>query len=95
MTALEKTEQQLEKANAELDIVREKKADILEKEKAAVRRVEELENQRILQIVGSYNLGGNELKKKLAAIVATNRPENKLFKVNSNEERNNENEKSN
>lgn len=95
MTGLEKTEQQLEKANAELDIVRERKTDILEKEKAAIRRVEELENQRILQIVGSYNLGGNELKKKLAAIVATNRPENKTFKLTSNDERKNENEKNN
>lgn len=93
MTGLEKTEQQLEKANAELDIVRERKADILEKEKAAIRRVEELENQRILQIVDTFNLNGDDLKKKLSAIMPANTPKPVSAVSKINNEMTNENEK--
>ena len=64
---LEKTEQQLEKAYNELSVIRDRKADIIEKEKAVMAHIEKLENQRILQIVGIFNLNGDDLKKKLAA----------------------------
>ena len=93
MAALEKAEAQLERANMELSAIQEKKADILEKEKIALKKVEDAENNRILQIVSSYNLGGNELKKKLASI--THKPELKNFNVSINDERKNENEKNN
>ncbi|MBR6984247.1 MAG: hypothetical protein IKH75_12110 [Ruminococcus sp.] len=72
---LEKTEQQLEKAYNELSVIRDRKADIIEKEKAVMAHIEKLENQRILQIVGIFNLNGDDLKKKLAAIMPANAPQ--------------------
>jgi acetolactate synthase small subunit len=69
---LEKTEQQLEKAYNELSVIRDRKADIIEKEKAVMAHIEKLENQRILQIVGIFNLNGDDLKKKLTAIMPAN-----------------------
>lgn len=72
---LEKTEQQLEKAYNELSVIRDRKADIIEKEKAVMAHIEKLENQRILQIVGIFNLNGDDLKKKLAAIMPANVPQ--------------------
>lgn len=47
-TPLEKTEALLEKAIADLESIRAKKADILEKEKQGIARVSSLENTRIL-----------------------------------------------
>ena len=72
---LEKTEQQLEKAYNELSVIRDRKADIIEKEKVVMAHIEKLENQRILQIVGIFNLNGDDLKKKLAAIMPANAPQ--------------------
>lgn len=92
---LEKTEQQLEKAYGELAVIREKKADIIEKEKAAMNRVEELENQRILLIVDTYKLNGDDLKKKLAAIMPANVQKSTPFAPKTNNERNNEDEENN
>ncbi|MBP0961575.1 MAG: hypothetical protein J5864_05475 [Oscillospiraceae bacterium] len=90
---LEKTESQLKKAYAELDVIRERKADIIEKEKAAMSHIENLENQRILQIVDTYRLSGDDLKRKLAAIMPANAPKSVTGTVPVNNERNNENEK--
>lgn len=70
MTGLEKTEQQIEKFSADLVAVRERKADILEKEKQIEQKLEELKNQRILQVVGSFNLTGDDLKERLSVLVA-------------------------
>lgn len=92
---LEKTETQLKKACAELDAIRERKADIIEKEKAALAHIENLENQRILQIVDIFNLNGDDLKKKLAAIMPANSPKSVSGAPVPNNERNNENEKNN
>lgn len=36
--------------------------------------IESLENQRILQIVDTYRLNGDDLKRKLAAIMPANAP---------------------
>lgn len=92
---LDKTEQQLKKAHDELAFVREKKADIIEKEKAAINRVEELEKQRILLIVDTYKLNGDDLKKKLASIMPANVQKPASFITKPNNERNNENEENN
>lgn len=92
---LEKTETQLKKACAELDAIRERKADIIEKEKAALAHIENLENQRILQIVDTFNLKGDDLKKKLAAIMPANATKSVSGTPVQNNERNNENEKNN
>ncbi len=90
---LEKTEAQLKKAYAELDAIRERKADIIEKERGAMSHIENLENQRILQIVDTYRLSGDDLKKKLAAIMPANAPKPVTTTTPVNNERNNENEK--
>ncbi|WP_455530306.1 hypothetical protein [Ruminococcus sp.] len=82
---LEKTEQQLEKAYNELSVIRDRKADIIEKEKAVMAHIEKLENQRILQIVGIFNLNGDDLKKKLAAIMPANAPQTDLDELINNE----------
>ncbi|MBP0962264.1 MAG: hypothetical protein J5864_09005 [Oscillospiraceae bacterium] len=92
---LEKTEAQLKKAYAELDVIRERKTDIIEKEKAAMSHIESLENQRILQIVDIYRLNGDDLKKKLAAIMPANAPKSVTGTTTVINERNNENEKNN
>ena len=90
---LEKTEQQLARAYSELEVIRDRKADITEKEKAALAHIENLENQRILQIVDIYRLNGDDLKKKLAAIMPANAPKPVTTTTPVNNERNNENEK--
>lgn len=82
---LEKTEQQLEKAYNELSVIRDRKADIIEKEKAIMAHIEKLENQRILQIVGIFNLNGDDLKKKLAAIMPANAPQTDSDELINNE----------
>lgn len=82
---LEKTEQQLEKAYNELSVIRDRKADIIEKEKAVMAHIEKLENQRILQIVGIFNLNGDDLKKKLAAIMPANAPQTDSDELINNE----------
>lgn len=89
---LEKTESQLERAYGELEAIRERKADILEKEKIAMARVTDLENQRILQIVDICNLNGDDLKKKLAALMPANNPKPAPVVLKPNDERKNENE---
>lgn len=70
MTPLEKTEQQIEKAYADLNGIREKKSDIIEREKQALTHIAELENQRIVQIVQVHSLDGTQLKAMLANIKA-------------------------
>lgn len=89
---LEKTENQLKKAYAELAAIRDRKDDILEKEKATLAHIENLENQRILQIVDIYRLNGDDLKKKLAAIMPANAQQTTDVTKN---ERNNEYEENN
>lgn len=89
---LEKTENQLKRAYAELENIRERKSDIIEKEKVAMAHIESLENQRILQIVDIYNLSGDDLKRKLAAIMPANASKSILETPIPNYERNNENE---
>lgn len=59
---LEKTEALLEKARADLENIRAKKADILEKEKQAVERLEQIENNRILQLVNMKKIDSDMLK---------------------------------
>ncbi len=66
-TPLEKTEVLLEKAIADLESIRAKKADILEKEKQAVARVSSLENTRILQLVNLSKIDSSQLKALLMA----------------------------
>ncbi len=92
MTGLEKTEQQIEKFFADLVVVRERKADILEKEKQIEQKLEELKNQRILQIVGSFNLTGDDLKERLSVLVARHSAEIKQASPIINNGRKNENE---
>lgn len=92
---LEKTENQLKKAYSELDAIRDRKSDIIEKEKATMAHIESLENQRILQIVDTYRLNGDDLKRKLAAIMPANAPKTNSGISISDNERNNENEKNN
>ena len=57
------------------------------------KEFENLENQRILQIVDTYRLSGDDLKRKLAAIMPANAPKSVTGTVPVNNERNNENEK--
>lgn len=66
-TPLEKTEALLEKAKAEVDSLRQKKAEIIEKEKQALARVEQLENTRILQLVNINKIDSDMLKNILMA----------------------------
>ena len=67
--------------------------DILEKEKAVMSHIDLLEKQRIVQIVGTYNLTGDDLKKKLAAILPANSPKTSAVFAKPVNERTNENEK--
>ena len=66
-TPLEKTEALLEKAIADLESIRAKKADILEKEKQGIARVSSLENTRILQLVNLSKIDSSQLKALLMA----------------------------
>lgn len=66
-TPLEKTETLLEKAIGDLENIRAKKADILEKEKQAIARVSSLENTRILQLVNLSKIDSSQLKALLMA----------------------------
>ena len=66
-TPLEKTEALLEKAIADLESIRAKKADILEKEKQGIARVNSLENTRILQLVNLSKIDSSQLKALLMA----------------------------
>ena len=66
-TPLEKTEALLEKAVADLESIRAKKADILEKEKQGIARVNSLENTRILQLVNMSKIDSSQLKALLMA----------------------------
>ena len=66
-TPLEKTETLLEKAITDLENIRAKKADILEKEKQAVARVNSLANTRILQLVNLSKIDSSQLKALLMA----------------------------
>lgn len=59
---LEKTEALIAKVKAELENITVKKTDILEKEKNALDRLEQLENTRVLQIVNLSNVSGDVLK---------------------------------
>ena len=68
MTPLEKTEQLIEKGQADLNDVREKISELKEKEKAIISRNTELENTRIVQIVQLSNLNVSQLKDMLAKI---------------------------
>ena len=68
MTPLEKTEQLIEKGQADLNDVREKISELKEKEKAIISRNTELENTRIVQIVQLSNLNGSQLKEMLTKI---------------------------
>ena len=61
-TPLEKTEALLEKAIADLESIRAKKADILEKEKQGIARVNSLESTRILQLVNMSKIDSSQLK---------------------------------
>ena len=61
-TPLEKTETLLEKAIADLE-----KADILEKEKQGIARVNTFENTRILQLVNLSKIDSSQLKALLMA----------------------------
>ena len=69
-TPLEKTEALLEKAIADLESIRAKKADILEKEKQGIARVSSLENTRILQLVNLSKIDSSQLK----ALLMTEQP---------------------
>jgi hypothetical protein len=64
---LEKTEALIAKVKAELENITAKKTDILEKEKNALARLEQLENTRVLQIVNLSNVDGDTLKRLLMA----------------------------
>lgn len=64
---LEKTEALIVKVKADIENITAKKADILEKEKQALARLEQLENTRVLQIVNLCNVDGDTLKKLLMA----------------------------
>lgn len=66
-TPLEKIETLLEKAITDLENIRAKKADILEKEKQAVARVNSLANTRILQLVNLSKIDSSQLKALLMA----------------------------
>lgn len=68
MIPLEKTEQLIEKCQADLNDVREKISELKEKEKAIISRNTELENTRIVQIVQLSNLNGSQLKEMLTKI---------------------------
>ena len=68
MTPLEKTEQLIEKGQADLNDVREKISELKEKEKSIISRNTELENTRIVQIVQLSNLNGSQLKEMLTKI---------------------------
>lgn len=59
---LEKTEALIVKVKADIENITAKKADILEKEKQAHARLEQLENTRILQLVNHCNVDGDMLK---------------------------------
>ena len=61
-TPLEKTEALLEKARTDLENIQAKKADILEKEKQAVARLEKIENTRILQLINMNKIDSDMLK---------------------------------
>ena len=61
-TPLEKTEALLEKARTDFENIQAKKADILEKEKQAVARLEKIENTRILQLVNMNKIDSDMLK---------------------------------
>ena len=69
-TPLEKTEALLETAIADLESIRAKKADILEKEKQGIARVNSLENTRILQLVNLSKIDSSQLK----ALLMTEQP---------------------
>lgn len=62
---LEKTKALIAKVKADLENITTKKADILEKEKNALARLEQLENTRVLQIVSLSNVDGDTLKRLL------------------------------
>ena len=66
-TPLEKTEALLEKATTDLENIRAKKMDILEKEKQAIARVNSLESTRILQLVNMSKIDSSQLKALLMA----------------------------
>ena len=66
-TLLEKTEALLEKATTDLENIRVKKMDILEKEKQAIARVNSLESTRILQLVNMSKIDSSQLKALLMA----------------------------
>ena len=66
-TPLEKTEALLEKATTNLENIRVKKMDILEKEKQAIARVDSLESTRILQLVNMSKIDSSQLKALLMA----------------------------
>ncbi|MDD6060083.1 MAG: hypothetical protein PUB97_06830 [Ruminococcus sp.] len=66
-TPLEKTEALLEKATTDLENIRVKKMDILEKEKQAIARVNSLESTRILQLVNMSKIDSSQLKALLMA----------------------------
>lgn len=66
-TPLEKTEALLEKATTNLENIRVKKMDILEKEKQAIARVNSLESTRILQLVNMSKIDSSQLKALLMA----------------------------
>lgn len=66
-TPLEKTEALIEKAIADLESIRAKKVDILEKEKQAITRVNSLESTRILQLVNMSKIDSSQLKALLMA----------------------------
>lgn len=89
MTGAEKSEMQLKKAKEDLIAIQKKKADILEKEKRALKKVEEAENNHILKIVSLYKIDGTDLKKKLDSLF--NKNEGKPFN-RINDERKNKNE---
>ena len=69
-TPLEKTEALLEKATTDLENIRVKKMDILEKEKQAIARVNSLESTRILQLVNMSKIDSSQLK----ALLMTEQP---------------------
>lgn len=95
MKGIEKAEALVAKAEEELDVIQKRKAEILDKEKTALKNLEEAKNYLILQVVSSYKLDGSELKKMLArnAHITETKPYN-TERTSINEERNNdENEK--
>lgn len=57
----------LEKAIADLESIRAKKVDILEKEKQGIARVNSLESTRILQLVNLSKIDSSQLKALLMA----------------------------